>query len=197
VTVEPGAFQRKSYALLRRDRQPNSLLPRALEFVDKPGGRALDLGAGPLNDTRLLLQAGFTVDAVDRDPVMLSFAARLNDRRLNAIHDDIRNFAIKPEQYSLIVAINTLPFLLRSELTRVLAAIIGGLARNGILCCTLFSVDDSWAGCKPYMTFLTRDEVECFFRELRPKEFTERVYDGVDADNSPKHWHIFRCIYQK
>jgi hypothetical protein len=78
-----------------------------------------------------------------------------------------------------------------------LAAIIGGLARNGILCCTLFSVDDSWAGHKPYMTFLTRDEVEGLFRKLRPKEFTERVYDGVDADNSPKHWHIFRCIYQK
>jgi SAM-dependent methyltransferase len=196
-TVEPGPWRRKSYALLRRGRQPNTLVVRALEFVDQPSGHALDLGAGPLNDTRLLLQAGFAVDAVDRDPLMLSLAARLNDRRLNAIHDDIRNFAIEPERYSLIVAINTLPFLLRSDLTEVLAAIIGGLARNGILCCTLFSVDDSWAECKPYMTFLTRDEVEGFFTELRPLEFTERVYDGVDADNSPKHWHIFRCIYQK
>jgi trans-aconitate methyltransferase len=61
--------------LLRRGRQPNTLVVRALEFVDQPSGHALDLGAGPLNDTRLLLQSGFAVDAVDRDPLMLSLAA--------------------------------------------------------------------------------------------------------------------------
>jgi hypothetical protein len=47
------------------------------------------------------------------------------------------------------------------------------------------------------MSFLARDEAEGFFKELRPIEYTERVYDGVDADDNLKHWHIFRCIYQK
>jgi SAM-dependent methyltransferase len=85
---------RPSYASLRVGRLPNQLLVDALDLLDVREGRALDIGAGPLNDTRFLLQAGLAVDAVDTDPLILSAASTLKDRRLNAIVDDICNVRI-------------------------------------------------------------------------------------------------------
>jgi SAM-dependent methyltransferase len=197
LAVEDRRVKGKSYAALRGLRPPNALLIRALGYLHDTSGRALDVGAGALNETNLLLRTGLRVDAVDRDPVMLSFASRLNNPRLNVVCDDIRNFSIEPELYSLIAVINILPFLPRADLSRVLDSLIGGLSRDGILCCTLFSVDDSWAGEKPHMIFCDRSEAERLFWRLRTIEFSERVYDGFDAESRPKHWHIFRWILQK
>jgi SAM-dependent methyltransferase len=196
LTVQ-NVFRTKSYASLRAGRPPNLRLIRALKILNHRRGRALDIGAGPLNNTRFLLQAGFKVDAVDKDPVTLSFASNLNDRRLNAVLNDIRNFWIEPEAYSLIVAIHVLPFLPRADLSRTLNSIINGLAKNGILYCTFFGVDDSWARQKRYMSFLSRGEIEVFFNGLQPVELSEHAFDGADADKNLKHWHVFRCMFQK
>ena len=41
---------------------------------------------GALSDTRYILQAGMTVDAVDTDPLTVKLGAKLNHPRLNVIH---------------------------------------------------------------------------------------------------------------
>ncbi len=187
----------KSYAALRTDRPPNGLILYVLDLLGNKRGRALDIGAGPLNDTRLLLQAGMTVDAIDTDPLILSAASHLNNPRLTAVLDDIRSFRIEPAAYSLIVAIHTLPFLRRADLPRVMSSIVGGLVKNGILCCTFFGGVDSWAKNRPRMTFLSRSEIQPLVTGLHPVEFSELAYDGADAEGKPKHWHIFRCIFRK
>ncbi len=186
-----------SYAALRVGRLPNQLLVDALDLLDVREGRALDIGAGPLNDTRFLLQAGLAVDAVDTDPLILSAASTLNDRRLNAIVDDICNVRIARDAYLLIVAIHVLPFLRRADLPLIMSSIINGLRNSGVLCCTFFGVNDEWAQRRPHMTFLSRSEIESLFPQLRPFEFSELEYDGADANDGPKHWHIFRCILRK
>jgi SAM-dependent methyltransferase len=188
---------RPSYASLRVGRLPNQLLVDALDLLDVREGRALDIGAGPLNDTRFLLQAGLAVDAVDTDPLILSAASTLKDRRLNAIVDDICNVRIARDAYSLIVAIHVLPFLRRADLPLIMSSIINGLRNNGVLCCTFFGVNDGWAQRRPHITFLSRSEIDSLFPQLRPIEFSELEYDGADANDSPKRWHIFRCILRK
>jgi hypothetical protein len=142
---------RPSYASLRVGRLPNQLLVDALDLLDVREGRALDIGAGPLNDTRFLLQAGLAV----------------------------------------------LPFLRRADLPLIMSSIINGLRNNGVLCCTFFGVNDGWAQRRPHMTFLSRSEIDSLFPQLRPIEFSELEYDGADANDSPKRWHIFRCILRK
>jgi hypothetical protein len=47
------------------------------------------------------------------------------------------------------------------------------------------------------MTFLTRSEVRGLLSRLEPVVFTEHRYQGVDAKDAPKHWHVLRCIFRK
>jgi SAM-dependent methyltransferase len=177
--------------------EPSSLLIDALAMLTERTGRALDIGAGPLNDTRFLLRAGFAVDAVDHDPVILSLASKINERQLNAIHGDIRDLRIARESYTIAVAIHVLPFLLRSDLVVVISSIIDGLVDGGVLCCTLLGADDSWAAQRPRMTFLSRSEIDTLFSPLRWLACSELRYIGTDAQEQPKHWHVFRCILRK
>jgi SAM-dependent methyltransferase len=160
-------------------------------------GRALDIGAGPLNDSLFLLRAGLSVDAVDSDPHTLSLASELSNPRLNVVRADIRDVRIVPDAFSLVVAIHVLPFLPRADLLRTLPAIIEGLSEGGILCCTFLGPDDSWAQLRPHMTFLSRSEVSGLLSQLQPVVFSEQKYQGANAKDEPKRWHVFRGIFRK
>ena len=159
--------------------------------------RALDIGAGPLNDTRFLLQAGLSVDAIDRDPYTVSLASALNDPCLKVIHGDIREIPIAPNTYSLVVAIHVLPFLPRVDFPQIMSSMIDSLSKDGILCGTCLGLGDSWAQQRPTMTFFSRSELSPFFSELKQIVFSERHFDGADARDEPKHWHILRFIFRK
>jgi SAM-dependent methyltransferase len=186
----------ESYASLRVAREPNSLVVDAFKLVPIRHRRALDIGAGALSDTRYLLQAGMTVDAVDTDPLTRRLAAELNHPHLNAIHNDVRRITLEADAYALIVAIHVLPFVPRPDLSAVISAIVDSLTGEGILCATLFGDRDGWAGKRP-LTFLTKSEAVICFSGLLPISFSETEYDGFDAVGEPKHWHVFRFILQK
>jgi tellurite methyltransferase len=179
------------------DREPNPLVVEALKLMPFQCGRALDIGAGAPSDARYLLQAGMTVDAVDTDPLTMRLAAGLNHPRLNAIHEDVRRTAIPPAVYALIVAVHVLPFLPRVEFPATIAAITDGLIDEGVLCGTLFGVRDGWAGERAFMKFLSKSEAVSYFAQLLPVIFSEDEYDGIDAQDRPKHWHVFRFILRK
>ncbi|MEW9806358.1 methyltransferase domain-containing protein [Mesorhizobium marinum] len=178
-------------------RTPHPLVLEALSLRPPTGGRALDLGAGALNETRLLLGHGFFVDAVDSDPAVASDAAAIGDPRLRLFERDIRDFVIAPDAYDLIVAIHVLPFLSRAELRSVTAAAIAGLTSGGLLCCTLFGCQDEWAGTKPRLIFLERKEVAAGLAQLQQLVLRERKFMGADAKGRPKRWHVYQCICRK
>lgn len=68
---------------------PSSWVARwAREIV--PGGRVLDLAAGAGRNTRLLLDLGFHVDAVDRD---ISLLATMHSTHLATIQADLESDA--------------------------------------------------------------------------------------------------------
>jgi SAM-dependent methyltransferase len=186
-----------TYAMLRAGQAESAMLVDALHLLGIRDGRALDLGAGPLNDTRFLLRAGFTVDAVDWDWHSFSLASALNDARLNFIHADMRNVLFTADSYALVVAINVLPFLPRADLPRIVSSITDALSEGGVLCCSVLGLDDSWAQQKPWMTFFSRAEFHDLFSQLRPIVASERKYDAMDALGEPKRWHIMRCLFRK
>jgi SAM-dependent methyltransferase len=187
----------ESYASLRAGREPNALLVQAVEALPVRSGRALDVGAGPLNDALFLVRAGLTVDAVDSDPQTVALASELATPGLTVIHADVRELELAAGAYALAVAIHVLPFLPRADIARVLSAIVGGLGGGGILCCTLLGPEDSWAATRPRMTFLSRPELDALLSGLEPIVLEERRYDGADATDAPKRWHVFRCILRK
>ena len=186
-----------SYAQLRVGNRPSALLIDAFHSLRVNNGRALDIGAGPLNDSRWLLKMGFSVDAVDPDPVTFALGTSWKESRLTVIPADIRDVSIAPASYSVVVAIHVLPFLGRADLSRTMSGIIHGLCVGGVLCCTFLGCEDSWAVQRRPMTFLERWEIQELTSRLHPLRFSEHNYAGWDAENRPKRWHVFRCISRK
>jgi SAM-dependent methyltransferase len=178
-----------TYAALRAHGRPNPLVVEAMEHVGCRAGRALDIGAGPLNDTRYLLRQGFAVDAVDPDPLSRDMASALIDGSLNFMHGKVEHLTLEPSTYQFAVSIHALPFVARAALERV--------ARSIARCCTLFGTDDGWAVKRPRMTFLARAEVLALFAGLESIALEEERYWGTDAHDRPKRWHVFRCIFRK
>ena len=188
---------RISYAARRPEGKPNRLVADAVGMVADAGGRALDVGAGSLADTRVMLAAGLRVDAVDPDPVATCLAAELGHPRLTMITEDIRRWRIDPSAYTLIAAIHVLPFLPAADLGRVMAALRRGLADRGLLCATLFGERDAWAGKRPLVTFLGSAEVEGLLEPFDVVSFAEDEFDGNDVLDRPKRWHVFRFVARR
>jgi SAM-dependent methyltransferase len=186
-----------TYASLRMRGHPNGLLVDAVSRLGAQRGLALDVGAGPLNDARYLLRAGFEVHAIDTDEQTTSLAAKIDDARLHVVRADVRDAPIAPGTYAIVVAIHVLPFLPRPDVPAVMDSLAGALTRGGILCCTFLGQDDGWAGRRPHMTFLAQREIETLLCGLETIELSERRYDGRNASGEPKRWHVVRCLARK
>ncbi len=65
--------------------------PGLVDFVSElpPGAHLLDLGCGPGDSAHRFLKAGFSVDAVDASPAMISRAAELGVAARRATFDEI------------------------------------------------------------------------------------------------------------
>lgn len=186
-----------TYASLRTRGHPNGLVLDAVRLLGAQRGLALDVGAGPLNDARFLLRAGFEVHAIDTDEQTTLLAGNLDDARLHVVRADVREAPITPSAYAIVVAIHVLPFLPRPDISAVMASLAGALADRGILCCTFLGPDDGWAGRRPHMTFLAHREIETLLAGLETIELSERRYDGRNASGEPKRWHVLRCLARK
>jgi trans-aconitate methyltransferase len=95
---------------ITKNKPPSPLLVKAIKFVHEKDS-ALDLGAGALRDTKLLLQSGFQrVTSVDSEPVMIDVSKDLKDSRLNAINSTFNDLKYLSDSYDLINAQWSLPF---------------------------------------------------------------------------------------
>ena len=137
------------------------------------------------------------MDAVDVDPVAVGLAAQLANPRLRFIHDDIMQFPIEPQSYSLVIAIHVFQYLSRADIASTIGAIRSGLTSDGILCGTILGDRDEWADSRPLMTFLTVSDCRELFRNFRILEFEEKEYSGFNVVGMPKHWHVFQFLLGK
>src|SRR5579871_4033000 len=92
------------YLHLTKQRPPRPLLVRAVDFVqDKK--RALDVGAGSLNDTRYLLSIGFQhVTAVDSNPAMKKFGNKISKRKATLRVATFEQFRFQKNTFNLVNA---------------------------------------------------------------------------------------------
>jgi 2-polyprenyl-3-methyl-5-hydroxy-6-metoxy-1,4-benzoquinol methylase len=186
----------KTYASTTTQRNPNQLVLDALKLVRR-GTRALDVGAGSLCDSRLLLSAGLQVDAVDVDPFFVACARRIDHPRLYAVCEDIRDLQLEANIYCLIVAIHVLPFIPRSQLAAVCAKLVASLDAGGALCATFFGIRDEWAQPQSPMSFVTPDDVTRLFPKMALAFLEDYQYAGRDVHGNVKQWHVIRVIFRK
>lgn len=100
------------------------------EHVDLlPMGRVLDIAMGEGRNSVFLAKKGFQVEGVDLSTRALAKALKLakeNGVSIRTIHAELRNYAIEPESYDVILNIN---FLMRELIPRIRA----GLRHGGVV----------------------------------------------------------------
>lgn len=178
-----------------RGRPPHELVVEAVGHVARRG-RALDVGAGALNDTRYLLAQGFDVTAVDASDLMIREAADLPSRHLHAVLSSFEEFDFGADLFDLASAMYSLPFNPPHSYDTVFARIVASLAPRGVFCGVFFGNHDTWAS-NPEMTFHTRAQAETRLAGLEIIKFAEREEDGSTSVGVAKHWHTFEFIVRK
>jgi cyclopropane fatty-acyl-phospholipid synthase-like methyltransferase len=113
----------------------------------KPGGRALDLGAGAGRDTIALAKAGFDVVAVDlssRGAERIAQRARVEGvaERVETRVADVCDFEILPESFDAICATTVLDHIDILAAEEVWQRMVGGLRTDGVLYVEVHTTED-------------------------------------------------------
>lgn len=178
-----------------KERPPHALLMEALTYViDK--NKAIDIGAGSLRDSKLLLNEGFEVTAIDSNPVIQEVASSLDNDKLSAFTSSFEKFNFPENEYDVTSAMFALPFIKPEHFDSVILKIKSSVKSGGIFCGNFFGINDTWS-INPVMTFHTKEQVTELLDGFEIIKFEEVEEDGTAVLGGMKHWHFFNVIGRK
>ena len=183
------------YYEITKNKPPSKLLIKALAHV-KNKGKAIDVGGGPLKDTRYLLEQGFDVTVVDKSDLMVKEAETIKSDKLHCFVSAFADFDFPKNEYDIASAMYSLPFNPPEGFGVVFAKIKQSLVKDGIFCGQCFGIRDEW-NTNPKMTFHSKEQVEKLLSDMEVILFDEEEKDDKTANGTPKHWHIFHFIAKK
>jgi SAM-dependent methyltransferase len=171
-------------------RPPRPLLLQALQTYGEvaAGATALDLGAGNGIESRVLLDAGFAVTAVDSQPAAV---ARLRELPVTVLPVPMQDADLP--SVDLAYAGYALPFCPPDRFPDTWRRLVAAVRPGGLLACDLFGTGDDWASDEPTMTFLDRTQVTALLAGLDVQRLAEIDEEG-SSFNGPKHWHRFEIV---
>jgi ubiquinone/menaquinone biosynthesis C-methylase UbiE len=179
-----------------KHRAPSRLLLDAISFATGRD-RALDLGAGALNDAFCLLKEGFGhVTALDIEPMAESIVGLFPRHRFDYRISSFEDFEFPSALFDLVSAQYSLPFIAPDRLSEVWAKIATTLKPGGILTGQFFGDRDDWRN-DPTMNFHTAGQARELLSGLRTLLFDEEESPGRTAMGEEKHWHVFHFIASK
>lgn len=160
---------------------------------------AVDIGCGAGIETRWLLNAGWTVYALDADERSLGLlnsavAAATTRSRVHTLVADLNDLPSLPTA-DLIYSGYTLPFTEPARFDQMWRIVKDALAPNAVLAVNLFGDRDSWAD-MGHGTFLTETQARVLLDGLQLLHFHVQDDDGM-AFSGPKHWHVFDVIARR
>lgn len=145
-----------------RQKPPARMLTDWFPRLEIHGGVALDLGCGAGAEAEFLAKEGMMVDAIDKSETVAKAAKeRCQGLTVDVIQGDFLEFQLRPEYYSLAVAINSLPFVKKTDCVALLKNVQAAIRPGGAVLLAVFGPDHAWAE-RPDMSFWTLDE----FKEL-------------------------------
>lgn len=179
-----------------KDRPPREILVKALELVPTTG-KAIDIGAGALNETRYLLQKGFEVTAIDAEPSVAKEAKKLKNKKLHFHLTRYEDFDFPKNQYVLAVAMFALPFTNPSSFSSVLRNIFESLKSEAVFVGHFFGIKDEWNRKDSGINFHTKAQLVDLFKDFSILSLKEIEEEGKTATGQNKHWHFFEIIARR
>ena len=186
----------KLYYRRTRDERPSELLIEAVSLV-RERGKALDLGACALRDSKYLLELGFFVVAVDSCPLVLNEAASVRHQNLSAIISSFDTYIFPKGAFDLINAEYSLPFNSPDTFGGMFARVSNSLKEGGVFVGQFFGKNDSWNIPDSNMTFHSREDVKDALKNFTVIKMIAEEKDEKSTLGKMKHWHIFHVIAQK
>lgn len=157
---------------------------------------AYDLGCGAGVDTRYLLEKGFIVKAVDQDEASIEFIKSRVHFYKNLILQQDSFEKIQLEPCHLIFGRASFPFCDPRHFEEFWQKMYKSLLPQGVLCGTLFGVNDSWSN-RENMTFISHKDWEKLLSNYEILYFDEMESNSVTALGEMKHWHVYQFILRK
>lgn len=179
-------------------RDPRPLLIESGACEPDPATRwAADLGCGDGTETLALLQAGWHVLAIDRQPQAIELLqSKVRPEFLPRLEARVAAFeTLQLPPVDLVYAGFSLPFCAPEHFPALWSTIVAALGPGGMFAGQLFGERDSWAA-RPAMTFHTRAGVQALLEAFDSISLSEVDEDG-QAVSGPKHWHVFHIIARK
>lgn len=175
---------------------PSPLLIEALGYLESNRKTALDLGCGAGRDTKLLLEKGFQVTAMDSEASSKKYIDRLKpSSNLTYTVSTFEDFEY--QYYDLINARYSLPFNPSESFPSVMNKILESINPDGIFVGQFFGVNDAWNVSTSNMTFLKKQDLLTYLSSLEIIILNEKDEDGLLANGSTKHWHVFDVIARR
>lgn len=194
--------------------QPYYLLEKYYSEVEP--GKALDLGCGDGANSIFLAKQGFEVESIDIKEDYVENLKNLSKKEglsLKVKKEDIREFGFDKE-YDLILAVNSLQFMKKSEREEVISKIKSSLNSNALVFISVFTKEDvSYKKLSKnhspieentfysknenrYWNFFEPNELKNYFKDnFKILFYDERIVD--DAHSDPHQHGIAELVVQK
>ena len=187
----------KKFVSATKNRKPVSFIGQASAILNNRG-LAVDLGCGAGVDARHLAELGFKVIAVDNDPAAIQSTKTLcAEVPVKVKRMDMVKFPLPHQQVDLVIAWNSLPFLRKKFMKRILRTIQAALVPGGLFVFSLFGPDDAWAKTRKDMSFISPTELQQCLRQTSFIDLRESRREGPDVAGQIKFWHRVQGIGQK
>lgn len=197
----------KPYLQKTYEKPPRPLLREALNSMSLPNDHmriAIDLGAGAGNETAFLLNAGWSVWAIDASSTAIKMLARRADehhkQQLHVVHTQFKgiNWPALPKA-DLIVAISSLSFNAPEDFQAVWQKVAAHVKPGGYFVGNFFGSQFSGfdAKDKKQMTWLEGDAVKALFIGFKVLLLRELNQPSQSATGVKTHEHVFEVIAQK
>lgn len=180
---------------------PHKIFTEATKFITQKNPTILDVGAGYLNETRYLLERGYSVTAIDINPLPEELS-NFNTTKLCYIQCDFHDYDFEQSSIDFLIAIHALFFVNPQNFNTFFLKLLDSIKPNGLFVGDVLGLHDSWLldGKRP-MTFMTKENILELLRESTQTfeviSLKDREWDGIQYDGKVKHWHTIEFIVKR
>lgn len=178
---------------------PRPMLHKAIELFGDFSGKAIDIGSGAGNDSLYLINKGWCVLSVDKNPSGFDMIKeKLLPDQLNQfsfIEVSFEELQCLP-QCDFVNSSFSIPFCNPSYFKNFISILINSISVNGRFTGNFFGKNDGWAKSEQ-MTFCSIDKIEDIFSEFNIEFIEEKVFDGKNAFGNDKQWDIINIVAKK
>ena len=159
---------------------------------------AVDLGCGAGRDSRELLNAGWRVLAIDREPAAIAAVEAATDAHLRAaLEARVADLAdVEVPACDLVNASLSLPFLAPDAFWRTWQRVVAALPIGGRFAALLFGDRDGSAS-DPSMTCPPPAEIRARLGAFEIEHWTDREEDTQTALGEPHHFHLVEVVARR